>query len=78
MDLSGQGWRLRSANGSVTLSSVAVPGYALQALQDAAVVGDPLYRWVGCSGGEGRGGGWHGLGGGRGQGCGAAFHAMPT
>lgn len=39
-------WTLTSANGSVVLRGVKVPGYALQALQDAGVVGDPLHRYT--------------------------------
>eukprot|EP00955_Chlamydomonas_euryale_P089771 364493-Chlamydomonas_euryale.AAC.5 len=52
--LAGSGepvWALRSGNGSVSLAAVAVPGYALQALQDAGHIGEPLYRFWQLRGG---------------------------
>jgi hypothetical protein len=44
--LLGEGWSMVNANGSVSLDSVTMPTHALAALEDAKVIGDPLYRCV--------------------------------
>ena len=38
-------WSLANANGSISLADVRVPGYALEALQRAGIIGDPLHRY---------------------------------
>ena len=43
-DLTGKGWTITNGNGSMTLDS-SVPGYALEALQAAGKVGNPLERY---------------------------------
>ena len=42
--LLGSGWSLINANGSVSLDDITMPTHALAALEDAKVIGDPLYR----------------------------------
>lgn len=37
-------WTLSNANGSIANLPASVPGYALQALQEAGRIGDPLFR----------------------------------
>lgn len=48
-------WELDNGEGydNVTLSDVKVPSLALEALMDAGLLGDPLYRWVAVRGPEG-------------------------
>ena len=43
--LLGAGWGLVNANGSVSLDDITMPTHALAALEDAKVIGDPLYRY---------------------------------
>ncbi len=45
ISLSSLEWTLANSNGSVSIPA-AVPGYALDTLASAGLVGDPLYRWV--------------------------------
>ena len=42
-DLTGKGWQITNGNGSMTVDG-SVPGYALEALQAAGKVGNPLER----------------------------------
>ena len=42
--LLGGGWSLVNSNGSISLDDVTMPTHALAALEDAKVIGDPLYR----------------------------------
>jgi hypothetical protein len=42
--LLGPGWGMVNKNGSVSLDDVTMPTHALAALEDAKVIGDPLYR----------------------------------
>lgn len=37
-------WSLSNANGSLAGLPASVPGYALQTLQEAGIIGDPLFR----------------------------------
>lgn len=37
-------WSLSNANGSLADLPASVPGYALQTLQEAGIIGDPLFR----------------------------------
>lgn len=46
IDLTGAGWRL--SGGEHKNLPVAVPVHALQALHDAQLVPDPLYRCMKC------------------------------
>ena len=42
-DLAGPGWTIKNGNGSITVDA-AVPVYALEALQNAKLVPNPLER----------------------------------
>ena len=42
-DLTGKGWQITNGNGSITVDG-SVPGYAVEALQAAGKVPDPLER----------------------------------
>ena len=46
VDLTGDDWLLDNQYGNENVSQLAtsVPGYALEALQDVDIIGDPLYR----------------------------------
>lgn len=41
---SGGHWSLHNANQSIRLANVTVPGCVTEALWDAGIIGDPLYR----------------------------------
>lgn len=45
LDLTGDAaWTLTNAVGNVSLAELSLPKYALEALEDAGIVGDPLWR----------------------------------
>lgn len=45
LDLTGDSaWTLTNAVGNVSLAELSLPKYALEALEDAGIVGDPLWR----------------------------------
>ena len=46
-DLTGSGWTIKNGNGSISVGA-SVPVYALQALQDAKLVPNPLERYLMC------------------------------
>lgn len=53
LDLSGgAAWTLTNGAGNVSLAELSLPKYALEALVDAGILGDPLWRCVGNGKGD--------------------------